>query len=126
MRVHHLAFRTRRLTELEAFYVEALNLVVLRRDHGRSVWLAAGETVLMLELAGEEEPAPPAHSLELVAFAMSQTEQGALEKELGRRQIAIESRTRFTVYFRDPDGRRIGVSSYEFPDPTVQNVPWFE
>ncbi len=117
MRVHHLAFRTRRLAELEAFYVEVLRLPVLRRDQGRSVWLAAGETVLMLELAGEDEPAPPPGSLELAAFAMSQTEQGALERELGRRGIAIENRTRFTVYFRDPDGRRIGVSSSEFPEP---------
>jgi glyoxylase I family protein len=115
MRVHHLAFRTRRLAELEAFYVEVLNLTVLRRDQGRSVWLAAGETVLMLEPAGEDEPSPPRSSLELVAFAMSRSEQGALEQELGRRKIAIESRTRFTVYFRDPDGRRIGVSSYAFP-----------
>lgn len=115
MRVHHLAFRTRRLTELEAFYVEVLNLAVLRREQGRSVWLAAGETVLMLELASEDEPSPAPNSLELVAFAMSQPAQAALERELRRRHVAIEGRTRFTVYFRDPDGRRVGASSYAFP-----------
>ena len=114
MRVHHLAFRTRRLAELEAFYVELLELKVLRREQGRSVWLAAGEIVMMLELAGEDEPAPSRGSLELVAFGVSQSNQARLERALALRQIPIEGRTSFTVYFRDPDGRRVGASSYEF------------
>ena len=28
--------------------------------------------------------------------------------------VRVEDRTEHTLYFRDPDGRRLGVSSYEF------------
>lgn len=116
MRLHHLAFRTRRLAELEAFYVDLLKLPVVRRDESRSVWLGAGETVIMLELAAEQEPVPSPGSLELVAFAVSASEQGRLEQDLSQRQIPIEDRTRFTLYFRDPDGRRVGASCYAFAE----------
>ena len=116
MRLHHLAFRSRRLAELEAFYVELLKLAVLRRDPGRSVWLGAGDTVIMLELAAEQEPEPSPRSLELVAFALSRSEQNQLEQELSRRRIPIEDRTPFTLYFRDPDGRRVGASCYVFAE----------
>ncbi|MGK0362643.1 MAG: hypothetical protein ACI9U2_004964 [Bradymonadia bacterium] len=29
-------------------------------------------------------------------------------------RVAIESETEHTTYFRDPDGRRVGVSNYTF------------
>ena len=29
--------------------------------------------------------------------------------------VAIEDRTAFTLYVRDPDGRRVGLSSYPTP-----------
>lgn len=115
MRLHHLAFRTRRLRELETFYVELFQLQVLRREPGRSVWLGAGEIVIMLELAAEHEPTPAPASLELVAFGVTETEQSRLQQELQRRHIPVEDRTRFTIYFRDPDGRRVGASFYELP-----------
>jgi catechol 2,3-dioxygenase-like lactoylglutathione lyase family enzyme len=116
MRLHHLAFRTRCLAELEAFYVELFELDVLRREPPRGVWLAAGQTVIMLELAAEHEPAPACGSRELVAFNVSESELAGLERELSRRQIPIEDRTRFTLYFRDPDGRRVGASCYRFAE----------
>lgn len=108
MRVHHLAFRTRDLARLERFYVGRLGLRVGKRSE-RSIWLRLGAGVLMLELAEPGEPTVPADSFELVAFAVDPPRRRALEDALGE---TIEARTEHTIYFRDPDGRRIAVSTH--------------
>jgi catechol 2,3-dioxygenase-like lactoylglutathione lyase family enzyme len=113
VRLHHLAFRTRDLATLATFYERTLGLEVTKRDAGR-VWLRAGDVVVMLEVAGDGEPAVPTGTRELVAFAV---DPRAREVWVGRLQaagVALEDRTEHTLYFRDPDGRRIGVSSYSF------------
>ena len=69
MRIHHIAMRTRQLARLEAFYTQVLGLGVVQRDTSRSVWLRAGDAILMLETAEANEPhAIAAGSMELVAF----------------------------------------------------------
>lgn len=106
MRIHHVALRTADLPRLERFYCGVLGLAVLRRDDARgSVWLEAGGAVLMLERAEPGEPAVPEGSKELVAFAVD-------DKEPWRARVAVEAETAHTLYFRDPDGRRVAVSSY--------------
>ena len=112
MRIHHIALRTRDLPRLEAFYARVLGLVVTRRDGERSVWLRSGDAIVMLELAGQDEPAVPAGTRELVAFAIETEERAERERALADRGIAIEARTDFTLYFRDPDGRRLALSCY--------------
>jgi catechol 2,3-dioxygenase-like lactoylglutathione lyase family enzyme len=110
VRIHHVALRTRDLPRLEQFYAGVLGLRVVRRDDERgSVWLAldAGGAVLMLERAGADEPEVPAGTRDLVAFAVD-------DKEAWRRRVAVEAETEHTLYFRDPDGRRVAVSSYAF------------
>jgi hypothetical protein len=72
------------------------------------VWLEAGNTILMLERVGAGEPPTPKHSKELVCFAASRRKQAAL-----RRHLRIEAETPHTIYFRDPDGRRLGLSCYK-------------
>ena len=62
----------------------------------------------MLERREGSEPTVPPGSKELVAFAVSREMIARLE-EAG---IAIEVRTPYTLYVRDPDGRRVGLSSY--------------
>ena len=111
MRIHHLAFRTGDLARLEAFYVEALGLAVIRRNEARSVWLDAGGTLVMLEQRDEDE-APVAPSQELVAFAVAPDTRAIVVGRLAAAGLALEARTEFTLYVRDPDGRRIGLSSY--------------
>lgn len=108
VRVHHVAFRTDDLPALERFYAGVLNLPVLRRNEERSLWLDAGGAILMLEKRDEGEPTVPAGSKELVAFAVSKAVIERLEAE----RVPIEARTAYTLYVRDPDGRRIGLSSY--------------
>jgi hypothetical protein len=48
----------------------------------------------------------------LVALAVSPSERDLLEAKLAARGVAIESRTQWTSYARDPDGNRIAFSSY--------------
>jgi catechol 2,3-dioxygenase-like lactoylglutathione lyase family enzyme len=108
VRIHHVALRTRDLPRLEQFYAAVLGLREVRRDDARgSVWLDAGGTILMLERAGADEPEVPAGTRDLVAFAVD-------DKETWRARVAVEAETEHTLYFRDPDGRRVAVSSYAF------------
>ena len=100
--------RTRDVERLERFYAGVLGLPVVKRDDARgSVWLDAGGTMLMVERASEGEPAVSPASLELVAFAVPSIEPW-------RARVAVEAQTAHTLYFRDPDGRRVAVSDYAF------------
>ena len=114
MRIHHLALRTGDLARLERFYVGALGLAVTRRSEGRSLWLDAGGAVVMLELRdADEEPVRP--SKELVAFAIAPDSRALVLARLAAASVVVEASTEFTLYVRDPDGRRIGLSSYPVP-----------
>jgi glyoxylase I family protein len=112
MRVHHIAFRTYNLPRLEQFYVEVLGLPVKERHAERSLWLDVGESMLMLEQAREEEPEIPTGSMEFLAFTMIASEHRAWRTRLLAAGVVIEHETDFTIYFRDPDGRRIGLSHF--------------
>lgn len=107
-----MAMRTADVPRLERFYVEVLGLAVMRRDDARgSVWLDADGTVVMIERAEAGEAGIPAGTRELVAFAVPDKEA------LRARLPPLEAETQHTLYFRDPDGRRVAVSDYPFPVP---------
>jgi len=122
MKIHHLALRTRDLVRLRAFYADTLGLATAKEDGERSVWLSAGDAIVMLERADESEPPVPERTRELVAFAIEPEETSDLEARLARRGVPIEARTEFTLYFRDPDGRRVGASHYPRPAAPSRNV----
>jgi catechol 2,3-dioxygenase-like lactoylglutathione lyase family enzyme len=109
VRIHHVAMRTRDVARLERFYVDVLGLSVMRRDDARgSVWLDADGAVLMIERAEATEPGVATGTKELIAF-------GVEDKEAWRPRLAlVEAETKHTLYFRDPDGRRLAVSDYAF------------
>ena len=111
-RLHHLALRTHDLERLLTFYREWLALPVVRDERPRSVWLGIEpQALLMLEHAGADDPPIPARSRELVAFAITMDERNSLRERL-RAAGLLEGETEHTLYFRDPDGRRVGLSSY--------------
>lgn len=115
MRIHHLALRTDDVGALERFYVGVLGLHVTRRfqaDDGERVWLDAAGSLLMLEPRGATEPRLPAGSLELVAFAIAPEDHARIAARLAEASVAVEARTGSTLYLRDPDGRRVGLSCY--------------
>jgi catechol-2,3-dioxygenase len=105
--------RTTDVASLERFYTGVVGLQVLRRDDARgTVWLDAGGTVLMLEPAIAGEPGVAPGTLELIAFDVDSIE--AWRATHASSGINMEAETPHTLYFRDPDGRRVGVSDYRF------------
>ncbi|MDB4974742.1 MAG: Lactoylglutathione lyase [Myxococcaceae bacterium] len=110
--LHHLALRTHDLERLLAFYLRWFGLPVERDARPRSVWLKLEPgAVLMIERAEANEPRPPAGSQELLCFALSIGERVRLREALVAADM-LEGETEHTLYFRDPDGRKVGVSSY--------------
>lgn len=100
------------------FYRAALGLAVAREQPGYSVWLSLGGSVLMIEERGAGEPDVPPDSRELMAFTMHPEERETMRATLGAMGVAVEAETAHTLYFRDPDGRRVAVSSYPFERST--------
>ena len=112
--LHHLALRTFDLERLLAFYTTWLDCPIARDQRPRSIWLALGpKAVLMLEWAAPGEPTIPDRSLELVAFTVTPEERKRLRVRLVAAGM-LEWETEHTLYTRDPDGRRVGFSSYAF------------
>ena len=110
--VHHLALRVHNLEAMQAFYASWLGLTVVRDLSPRALWLGLGQgAVLMLELRGVSEPAIDVQSLELVAFAIDAGARPALRARLVALNM-LEAETEHTLYFRDPEGRRVALSSY--------------
>ncbi len=110
--IHHLALRVKDVERARAFYSGLLGLHELRRFEEEtgallSVWLAAGPTVLMLErhLKGPGPEAGSGHVLALAVDSLHEWEE------------AVEDRTAYTLYLRDPDGHRVGLSVYRFDVP---------
>jgi len=118
MRVHHVALRTRDLARLERFYIDVLGFAVTTRQADRSVWLAAEDAIVMLEKAGDAEPRIPEGSMEFLAFTIETEAKSELLERFHEAGVVIEHATDFTIYVRDPDGRRVGVSDFPMPDTT--------
>ena len=125
---HHLAIQVKDLEAAERFYVDVLGLTVVRRwpfEDGRpgerSVWLSvgAGEEFLALEACDAERPATPFRDphggLHLAALRIQVSERRAWEQRLKRCGVEIVHATRWTLYVRDPEGNRVGLSHFPHP-----------
>lgn len=111
MQIHHLALRTDDVDALARFYVEVFELSILRNERPRAIWLQLERGVMMIERREPNEPPIPAASLELVAFAADEAFRDAVE-ERARERGCDDGATEHTRYLRDPDGRRVAVSTY--------------
>jgi len=107
MKVHHVALRTRKLARVVRFYRDVIGLRVLR-ETPRSTWLAMGGAILMIERAEKNEPEIPRGTKEFLCFGVRTKRDVSRFKA----RVRVEDETEFTVYFRDPDGRRVGISCY--------------
>jgi catechol 2,3-dioxygenase-like lactoylglutathione lyase family enzyme len=83
----------------------------------RSVWLATGpDAFLALERA--EAPARPGPwrdgqpGLHLLALRIGAGQRAAWEARLAAAGVPVVHRTRWTLYVRDPEGNRIGLSHH--------------
>jgi len=114
--VHHVAFRTADVPALAAFYRELLGLPLVRDLSPRSLWLGlGGDAVLMIEGREAKEPPVPTGTMDLVAFRVDPQRKAAIRTEAVARGC-FDGETDHTVYLRDPDNRRIGVSTFPFDD----------
>jgi catechol 2,3-dioxygenase-like lactoylglutathione lyase family enzyme len=123
---HHVAIQCSDLGACERFYREVLGLRVLRRwplEDGagdRSVWLAVGDApgggFIALERANRQPEVTGwvdgAAGLHLVALRIPSGERGSWEERLAANGVEIVHRTRWTLYVRDPEGNRIGLSHH--------------
>jgi glyoxylase I family protein len=112
-RIHHIAIRVADPVASLAFYSGVLGLPEVRRFQSkgrvRSIWVRAGDAVLMLErdLKGT---GPGAGSGHVLAFEVDSLEKWAGILELAERPLI--DRTATTLYISDPDGHRVGLSAY--------------
>jgi glyoxylase I family protein len=113
MQVHHIAFRTDDVEGLVAFYRDMFGLAECRDARPRAVWLALGPAaVLMVERREPAEPALPAASMELVALRAGDARERDAIRRRAEEAGCFDGATEHTVYLRDPDGRRVGVSTF--------------
>ena len=122
--VHHIALQVRDLGAVEAFYRQVLGLGVLRRwpaDAGggggeRAIWIDLGAgSFLALERVppgGPPRRDDAAAGLHLIALRISREARGTWEDRLRAAGIAIFHRTAYTLYLRDPEGNRVGLSHW--------------
>jgi catechol-2,3-dioxygenase len=115
MQVHHIALRSHNLASLERFYGDLLGLECVRRTE-RSLWFRMGGAVLMLEQAEPHEPRPQHDTMEMFALAVSPTRRSQLQAHLQNAGFSPESRTEYTIYYRDPENRRVGLSTLSLED----------
>lgn len=123
VRMHHLALTTHQVEALAGFYRALFALPELRRHHDeqglRSIWLGLENSILMIERCdhapsrAQSEPfkndSPGYH---LLAFNIEEEEFEAWRRRLSKARIKIEDQSEFTLYFRDPDGNRLGLSCF--------------
>ena len=120
---HHLAVQVSDLGAAERFYHDLLGLEVIKRwpyEDGRpgerSLWLRLGEMFLALEKcdgpAAPTEFVDPQPRLHLFALRISVRDKKAWEDKLAEAGVPVVHRSRWTLYLRDPDGNRIGLSHH--------------
>jgi catechol 2,3-dioxygenase-like lactoylglutathione lyase family enzyme len=130
--LHHLAIRVRDLAAAERFYCGVLGLGVLRRWPAaegageRSIWVDTGDGVfLALEVTvanadADADPDPDDPGLHLVALKIDTNQRTAWQERFARAGVAVYHQTRFTIYVRDPEGNRVGLSHW--PDEADEAV----
>ncbi|MCM2334153.1 MAG: VOC family protein [Anaeromyxobacteraceae bacterium] len=129
--LHHVAIQCADLGACERFYVDVLGLPVERRwpaegGGDRSVWLGlGGAAFLALERAAEPPRATawrsPEAGLHLVALRIGAGERAAWEARLAAAGVPVAHRTRWTIYVRDPEGNRVGLSHH--PEDPAEGRP---
>jgi catechol 2,3-dioxygenase-like lactoylglutathione lyase family enzyme len=120
--LHHLALGARDVAKVAAFYRDLFGLAEIARhfhDDGtlRSIWLDLGGATLMVEATSE----PPRRvdgvgaGPFLLAIRVQAARRRELEQALEAAGAAIESRTEYTSYARDPEGNRVAISAHPGP-----------
>lgn len=112
--IHHLALRVADCEASRAFYGDTLGLREIRRstqeDVVQSIWLGLDEDALLMLERRLRGAGPEAGSGHVLALAVD--DLPSWERRLAERGVRIEDRTAHTIYFRDPDGHRLGLTVF--------------
>ena len=119
---HHLAIQVRDLERQATFYREVFGMTELvryHRDDGtvRSIWLGMpdGGFLALEQVSGEMAEEGFQHDrpgLFLLALRIPASERAAALEELAARGLPVMRQTQWTVFLRDPEGNRIGLSHH--------------
>ena len=118
--VNHVAIKVVDLPRAESFYCDLLGLPVLRRwpmadGSERSLWLdLGGGAFLALERAdADAEPkGEGVAGLHLLALKIHRSERSAWLDKLAAANCPVYQETDYTLYVRDPEGNRVGLSHW--------------
>jgi glyoxylase I family protein len=121
--LHHIAIQAQDIERLARFYREAFGLAEMKRwfePDGtlRSIWLACGEGFLAIERAAagaKPSELPFRHGvpgLHLFALRIRMDDRERIEKRLAELRVSVEHRTRWSLFVRDAEGNRIGLTHY--------------
>lgn len=124
--LHHLAIKAQDVVRTADFYRIVLGLPERQRAHDaaglRAVWLDVGPAILMIERADTDGPAPAdrpfeadAPGLHLLALTIAPASHAEWRKRLADHEVEVAAASDFTLYVRDPEGNRVGLSSYPAP-----------
>lgn len=132
--VNHVAIKALDIPRTVEFYVDVLGLTETHRnvdENGlRSVWLRCGAVILMIErseVAGDSKlrasttqrsisgfhDDPP--GLHLLALTISPEHRSAWVERIRTHGHQVLHQTSFTIYVQDPEGNRIGLSTWPNP-----------
>jgi catechol 2,3-dioxygenase-like lactoylglutathione lyase family enzyme len=126
--VHHIALVVSDLVAAERFYGDVLGLAVLRRwfesdgTTPRSIWFEVEPgTFLAVErgvaaLRPESDCAPTQGGWHLVALGITRSERDLWRERLEQAGFPCTDESRYTLYCRDPEGNRVGLSHW--PEPS--------
>jgi catechol 2,3-dioxygenase-like lactoylglutathione lyase family enzyme len=124
---HHLAVQVHDVERALRFYRDVLGLSErtrhLREDGSlRSVWVdVPGGGFLALEQTGAPPQASdfrtPTPGWLLLALRIAPEARAATEAHLAAHAVEVVHRTRWTLYVRDPEGNRIGLSHHPHDAP---------
>jgi len=128
--LHHLAIKVNDPVRVAAFYRDVLGLAEVARHPFadgtvRSIWLAlGGDAILMIERSihggggpGEVAFADDPPGIHLVALRIRPEDRTVWRERLAAARRPVEHETEWTLYARDPEGNRVGLSCLPLSPP---------
>ncbi len=122
---HHIAVQVRDLALAETFYCGVLGLPMLKRwpaegGGDRALWLDAGDgSFVAIERAAPDAALPSADGFatgragwHVVALRIHTADRVAWEQHLATHGVHIVHRSKWTLFIRDPEGNRLGLSHH--------------
>ena len=80
----------------------------------RSIWLELNEGVLMIEKSGSFDSISQ-KGWHLLSFKIESDQKDEWKSRLDSMTVKISSQSDYTMYFSDPEGNRLALSSYPNP-----------